>query len=120
MADYKPDEKGSTAEAFVPSQDNIDKRTRLVSFGELNVALLPKQNRGNTVNVQTQFQWGSPESLNGRMIEAELAAAMLARGTDKLTRQQIADEMTRLQMTWLTKLPDHARKPARCAATART
>ena len=24
---------------------------------------------------------------------------MLARGTDKLTRQQIADEMTRLQMT---------------------
>ncbi len=99
LADYKPSEKGAVSEAFVPSQENIDKRTRVLSFGELNVALLPKQNRGNTVNVQTNFQWGSPESLTGRMIEAELAAAMLSRGTDKMTRQQIADEMTRLQMT---------------------
>ena len=33
------------------------------------------------------------------MIESDLAAAMLGRGTDKMTRQQIADEMTRLQMT---------------------
>jgi zinc protease len=99
LADYKPSEKGAVAEAFVPSQDNIDKRTRLLAFGDLNVALLPKQNRGNTVNVHTQFRWGSPESLTGRMIEGELAAAMLSRGTDKMTRQQIADEMTRLQMT---------------------
>ena len=99
LADYKPSEKGAVSEAFVPSQDNIDKRTRLLSFGNLNVALLPKQNRGSTVNVQTQFQWGSAESLAGRMIEADMTAAMLGRGTDKMTRQQIADEMTRLQMT---------------------
>ncbi|MBA3254340.1 MAG: insulinase family protein [Burkholderiaceae bacterium] len=99
LADYKPSEKGAVSEAFIPSQENIDKRTRVLSFGELNVALLPKQNRGNTVNVQTNFQWGSLESLTGRTIEAELAAAMLSRGTDKMTRQQIADEMTRLQMT---------------------
>ena len=99
LAEYKPSEKGSVGEVFNPTQENIDKRTRLLSFGDLNVALLPKQNRGNTVNVHTNFQWGSPESLNGRMVEAELAAAMLGRGTDKLTRQQIADEMTRLQMT---------------------
>ncbi len=99
LADYKPSEKGAVSEAFVPSQENIDKRTRVLSFGDLNVALLPKQNRGSTVNVQTQFQWGSAESLTGRMIEADMAAAMLARGTDKMTRQQIADEMTRLQMT---------------------
>jgi zinc protease len=99
LAEYKPSEKGSVGEVFNPTQENIDKRTRLLSFGDLNIALLPKQNRGNTVNVHTNFQWGSPESLNGRMVEAELAAAMLGRGTDKLTRQQIADEMTRLQMT---------------------
>ena len=87
----------ASEKVFNPTQENIDKRTRLLSFGNLNVALLPKQNQGNTVNVH--FQWGSAESLNGRMVEAELAAAMLGRGTDKLTRQQIADEMTRLQMT---------------------
>ena len=99
LADYKPSEKGAVSEAFVPSQENIDKRTRVLSFGDLNVALLPKQNRGNTVNVQTRFQWGSAESLTGRMTEGELAAAMVGRGTDKMTRQQISDEMTRLQMT---------------------
>ena len=99
LADYKPSEKGAAGEAFAPTQENIDKRTRVLSFGNLNVALLPKQNRGNTVNVQTQFQWGSPESLTGRMIESDMAAAMLGRGTEKMTRQQIADEMTRLQMT---------------------
>jgi len=99
LADYKPSEKGTSGEAFITTQENIDKRTRVLKFGNLNVALLPKQNRGNTVNVQTQFQWGSPESLTGRMIEADLAAAMLGRGTDKMTRQQIADEMTRLQIT---------------------
>ena len=99
LADYKPSEKGAVSEAFLPTQENIDKRTRVLSFGTLNIALLPKQNRGNTVTVQTQFQWGSPESLTGRVIEGELASAMLSRGTDKMTRQQIADEMTRLQMT---------------------
>ena len=99
LADYKPSEKGALSEAFVPTQENIDKRTRVLSFGQLNVALLPKQNRGNTVNVQTQFKWGTVESLKDRTVEGELAAAMLARGTDKMTRQQIADEMTRLQMT---------------------
>ncbi len=99
LADYKPSEKGAISEAFVPSQENIDKRTHVLSFGTLNVALLPKQNRGNTVNVQTQFKWGSAESLAGRVIEGDLAAGMLARGTDKMTRLQIADEMTRLQIT---------------------
>ncbi|HKO68533.1 MAG TPA: pitrilysin family protein, partial [Burkholderiaceae bacterium] len=99
LAEYKPSEKGAASEAFIPSQENIDKRTRTLTFGELKVALLPKQNRGSTVNVQTQFRWGSPESLTGRTIEGDMAAGMLSRGTDKMTRQQIADEMTRLQMT---------------------
>ncbi len=44
---------------------------------------------------------------------------MLARGTDKLTRQQIADEMTRLQMTGgLALVSDDARKPAGSTAAA--
>jgi zinc protease len=99
LADYKPAELGQTGETFEPTQDNIDKRTRVIAFGDLKVALLPKKNRGETVNVRTNFRWGDASTLNGRMIEGELAGAMLARGTDKMTRQQIADEMTRLQMT---------------------
>ena len=75
LADYKPSEKGAVSEAFVPSQENIDKRTRVLSFGELNVALLPKQNRGSIPSTYRPiFKWGKSESLTGRMIEGELAA----------------------------------------------
>jgi zinc protease len=99
LQDYKPSANAQAGETFDPAQDNIDKRTRIVRFGDLQVALLPKRNRGETVNVRTNFRWGDAETLKGRAIEGELAGAMLARGTDKLTRQQIADEMTRLQIT---------------------
>jgi zinc protease len=99
LADYKPSQKGALAEAFDPSQSNIDKRTRVLTFGDLKVALLSKKNRGNTVNVQTHFRWGDAATLKGRTVQSELASAMFTRGTDKLTRQQIADEMTRLQIT---------------------
>jgi zinc protease len=99
LADYRPSAQGQSAEAFEPTQENIDKRTRIVSIGDLKIALLPKKNRGETVNVRTNFRWGDVATLNGRSIEGELAGSMLTRGTDKLSRQQIADEMTRLQMT---------------------
>ena len=99
LADYKPSARGQAGEAFDPSQDNIDRRTRIVSIGDLKIALLPKKNRGETVNVRTQFRWGDVATLADRGVAGELAGAMLTRGTDKLTRQQIADEMTRLEMT---------------------
>ena len=99
LAEFKPSAAGQSGEAFDPSQDNIDQRTRIVTVGDLKIALLPKKNRGETVNVRTNFRWGDAATLTGRSIEGELAGAMLSRGTDKRTRQQIADEMTRLQMT---------------------
>jgi zinc protease len=99
LADYKPVGTAAVAEAFDPSQENIDKRTQRLAFGDLKVALLPKRNRGNTVHVQANFRWGDEKSLGGRMLAGEMAGSMLGRGTSKMTRQQIADEMTRLQMT---------------------
>ena len=99
LADYKPVTTAAVAEAFDPSQANIDKRTQRLAFGDLQVALLPKRNRGGTVNVQTSFRWGDEKTLAGRMLAGEMAGSMLGRGTSKMTRQQIADEMTRLQMT---------------------
>jgi zinc protease len=99
LADYRPSTVAQGGEAFDPAQDNIDRRTRIVTIGDLKIALLPKKNRGETVNVRTNFRWGDVATLSGRSVEGELAGAMLARGTDRLTRQQIADEMTRLQMS---------------------
>jgi len=98
LAEFKPGQAAAAGEAFDPSQKNIDARTRRFAVGELNVALLPKKNRGETVNVVIRPRWGDERSLQGKAVIASLAEAMVPRGTGKLTRQQIADEMTRLKM----------------------
>jgi zinc protease len=99
LANYQAKTEGDRGEAFDPTQANIDARTRILRFGDLQVALLPKKNRGQTVTVNTAFRWGDEKSLTGRSIDQQFAMAMLARGTGKLSRQQIADEMIRLKMT---------------------
>jgi len=98
LAEFKPRQGVAAGEAFDPSQRNIDARTRRLAVGNLNVALLPKKNRGETVNVVIRPRWGDEKSLTGRMVIASLVEAMVPRGTDRLSRQQIADEMTRLKM----------------------
>ena len=98
LADFKPREGAAAGEAFDPSPKNIDARTRRFAVGELNVALLPKKNRGETVNAVIRPRWGDERSLQGKSVIASLAEAMVPRGTGRLTRQQIADEMTRLKM----------------------
>jgi zinc protease len=98
LADFKPEEKGDAGEAFDPSYDNLDRRTRLQTFADLKVALLPKRNRGQTVNVAMRFRWGDEVSLKNRQLSGALAMSMLTRGTDRLNRQQIADEITRLKI----------------------
>lgn len=98
LAEFKPRAAVAAGEAFDPSQKNIDARTRRFSVGELNVALLPKKNRGETVNVVIRPRWGDERSLQGKAVIASLTEAMVPRGTGRLTRQQIADEMTRLKM----------------------
>ncbi len=98
LAGYQPKLEGDRGEVFDPSQDNLDRRSKLLTFGDLKVALLPKKNRGQTVTVNINFQWGDEKTLANRDVDGSLALAMLSRGTSKLTRQQIADEMTRLKM----------------------
>ncbi|WP_313952371.1 pitrilysin family protein [Accumulibacter sp.] len=99
LANFKPQEKGDAGEAFDATNDNINQRSRLPSFGDLKIALLPKKNRGQTVNVATSFRWGDEQSLRNREMAGTLAIAMLTRGTSQLSRQQIADEFTRLKIS---------------------
>jgi len=96
---FVPGTAVAAGEAFEPSQENIDARTQLVHLGDLKLALLPKKTKGGTVNVAMAFRFGDVQSLQGKAVLRELTTAMIGRGTAKLTRQQIADEMTRLKMT---------------------
>lgn len=99
LAKFKPRQKGDAGEVFKATHDNINERSRLASFGDLKIALLPKKNRGQTVNVAVGFRWGDEQSLSNREMAGTLAIAMLARGTSQLSRQQIADEFTRLKIS---------------------
>ncbi len=89
----------SQAEAFDPSQANIDARTRRLQVGGVKVALLAKRNRGETVNVTLRLNVGDEASLAGQREAAMFAGRMLARGTTKYSRTQLSDEIERLKIS---------------------
>lgn len=99
MKDFKGKAQVASAEAFDPSQANIDARTKRLAFGGLKVALLAKKNRGETVNVTINLHMGDEKSLFGQKTAAGLAGQMLTRGTTKLTRTQLSDELERLKVS---------------------
>jgi len=99
MKDFKGKAETSVAEAFDPSQANIDARTKRLEFGGVKVALLPKKNRGETVNVSIQLNMGDEKSLFGQRTAANMAGQMLTRGTTRYTRQQLSDELERLKVS---------------------
>jgi zinc protease len=100
LRDYKGDTARAVGEAFDPSPANIDARTAITTLpGGMKVALLPKQTRGQTVNVRMTLRFGTREALQGKAAAADLAADMLLRGTRTRSRQQIKDELDRLKTT---------------------
>ncbi|HSN22212.1 MAG TPA: pitrilysin family protein, partial [Usitatibacter sp.] len=101
MKGFKAKAEAGSAEAFDPSQDNIDARTKRLQFGPVKVALLAKKNRGQTVNVAIRLHIGNEKALFGERTNASFAARMLSRGTVRLTRGEFSDALERLKMTGL-------------------
>ncbi len=99
MKDFKAKADTSVSEAFDPSQANIDKRTQIVTFGNVKAALLPKKNRGEIVNVAIGMRIGNEKALFGQQNISGFAGAMLSRGTSKYTRSQLSDEFERLKVS---------------------
>jgi zinc protease len=98
VKDYKGDAAIAVGEAFDPSPSNIESRTtRSATPGGLKLALLPKKTRGNAVVAQMTLRFGDEKSLQNKATAAQMAGAMLMRGTAKHTRQQIQDEFDKLK-----------------------
>ncbi len=98
VKDYKGEAAIAAGEAFDPSPANIESRvTRDTLPGGLELAMLPKQTRGNTVVASLRLHFGDEKSLMNRSTAATFAGQMLMRGTTKHTRQQIQDEFDRLK-----------------------
>src|SRR5262249_50649657 len=84
-------------EAFDPSPVNIEKHlTRVTLPGGMHLAMLPKTSRGSVVMATIQLRFGDEKSLAGLRTAGELVAALLMRGTKTKTRQQLQDEMLKL------------------------
>ncbi len=97
VKDYKGGALVAAGELFEPSFTNIESRTKRESIGGLKVAFLPKENRGDTVFVSLNLNFGDEKALFNRRTAASFTAGMLVRGTAKHTREQIQDEFDRLR-----------------------
>jgi len=85
-------------EAFDPSPANIDARTqRLTLPNGMKLVLLPKKTRGGSVNAVIALHYGDEKSVFGKATAAQFTGAMLMRGTQKHTRQQLQDELDKLK-----------------------
>jgi len=93
-------ELSASGEAFDPSPSDIDERTvRYELSNGMQVALLPKETRGDVAIVRIRLHFGNEESLQGRGTSGGFAGSMLMRGTENLSRQDVQDELDRLQAT---------------------
>lgn len=81
----------AAGEAFDPSIDNIAARTEIFTIGDsLKVSLLPKKTRGQTVIVDADFRFGDVASIQRHPDHsASMAGALLMRGSQTMTREQI-------------------------------
>jgi zinc protease len=97
VKDYKGDALVAAGEVFDPSPANIESRVKRMKVGGLDVALLPKENRGDAVVANLILRFGDEKSLMNRADAAQFVGQILQRGTTKHTRQQIQDEFDRLK-----------------------
>jgi zinc protease len=98
VKNYKGGAAIAQGEAFDPSPANIDKRTiRGQLQPGISLAVISKKTRGEVVNATMRLHFGDENNLKGKDAIASLTAAMLTRGTEKHTRQQIADQFDKLK-----------------------
>jgi zinc protease len=85
-------------EAFDPTPANIESRIQRVTLPNgLKLVMLPKKTRGASVTVTLALHYGDEKSVFDKGTAAEFTGAMLMRGTQKHTRQQLQDELDTLK-----------------------
>jgi zinc protease len=94
VRDYKGSAAVSEGETLDPTPAALDARTERYTLANgMRVVLLPKKTRGSTVRFALSLHHGDVHSLAGQSPRGALAAAMLAFGTQKKSRQEIEDAL---------------------------
>jgi zinc protease len=97
LRSYKTGLSVAAGEAFDSSPASVEKRlVRSTLRNGMTLAMLPKTSRGETVSATIQLRFGDERSLAGLRATAELTGALLERATKTRTRQQLQDEMLKL------------------------
>jgi zinc protease len=95
---YKGRALVASGETFDSSPANIDKRTEKFTLASgAKVAFLSKKTRGETVVGRVTLHYGDEKSLFGQMVNADLAADMLMRGSAKFTRAELDTKLGELK-----------------------
>ncbi len=105
MKTFVPGKALAQVPVFDVSPTNIDastERGRLAVAGAtsgagLSYALLPKPTRGESVQAKLVLRGGKAASFNGQADVAALMAALLDKGSDQLSRQQVSDRLDALK-----------------------
>ena len=85
------------AEVFDPTPANIESRVvRSRLANGMKLVLLPKKTEADVVSATIELRFGDATTLAGRNTAAQFAGSLLNAGTKKYTRQQLADEMSKL------------------------
>ncbi|MEZ6091986.1 MAG: hypothetical protein R3C05_29070 [Pirellulaceae bacterium] len=85
MADYKGRESIQAGEAFDTAPAAIDERTlRGQLTPSVQYAFLPKT-RGASVNLMLTLRYGTPETLQARVTEADILPQLMAAEPNRLT-----------------------------------
>jgi zinc protease len=96
---YTGDKEVVAGERFDATPANIEARTKRGTIGSLKTAFLERKSRGGRVSGVVALHFGEVQSLQNLGDVGKLPGAMLMRGTKKHTRQQLQDELTRLNAT---------------------
>ena len=95
--DYKSAVSISQGESFDPSPGNIESRiSRSRLANGMKLAMLQRKTRGGTVEAIIELHFGDAQTLAGKAAVAQVAGSLLMRGTINKSRQQLQDEMDRL------------------------
>ena len=96
MKTFKPQSAAAAVEAFEATPANIEQRTQRFEVGGVKVALLPKGTRGAAVQATLTLRFGNEKTLFGQGEVAEAVAALLDKGSQTMTRQQVQDRLDAL------------------------
>lgn len=98
VKDYKGGKTIAVGETFDPTPKNIEQRVQRSKLTSgVKLAFLPKKTRGETVVGQVTLHFGNEKSLLGKQEASQVLGSLMMRGTTKRTREQIQDELDRLE-----------------------